>query len=223
MSETTVIIADDHPIVRQGLRTLLEADKSIRIIGEVGNGLAVADLVQQMRPDVLVLDLMMPGLSGVEVLRQVTKRSPKTSVIILSMYSSEAYVLETFKNGARGYVIKDSNLSDIILAVHEVMAGRLYLGSSFTQRAIETYTKKVLDFQLDPYETLTERERQVLHIAAEGRRDTEIARILSVSPRTAELHRTRLMKKLGLHSKSELVRYALQRGIIPPEEMGKIQ
>jgi len=219
MSKITIVLADDHPVVRQGLRALLEAEGSFQVIGETGDGLLVADLVNQLKPTVLILDLVMPGLGGLDVLRQVTQHSPGTKVIVLSMYSNEAYVLEALKNGSRGYVLKDSDSGDLLLAVHEVIAGRIFLSSPFTQRAIEAYTQKTESSTIDPYETLTEREREVLHLAAEGHRSIEIARMLSISPRTAEGHRTSLMRKLHLHNQSDLVRYALNRGLLPPEDI----
>ena len=164
---------------------------------------------------VLVVDLMMPGLSGLEVTRQVRQRSPRTHIVILSMYSNEAYVLEALRNGAAAYVLKDSTAADLVHAVREVVAGRRYLSPPLSERAIETYTEKAKSTLMDPYETLTTRERQVLHLAAEGCTNAEIGDRLSISPRTVETHRANLMRKLGLESQTDLIRYALRRGIIP--------
>jgi DNA-binding NarL/FixJ family response regulator len=166
---------------------------------------------------VIVLDLMMPGLNGLEATRQIGARSPQTRIVILSMHANEAYVLEALKNGASGYVLKDSSAAELVRAVREVMAGRRYLSPPLSERAIETYVQKALEAARDVYETLTNREREVLHLAAEGSSNAEIAVRLSLSARTVETHRAHMMHKLGLRTQTDLIRYALQRGIIPME------
>ena len=218
MSITTIVLADDHHIVRQGLRVLLEAEPDFAVAGEAADGLAVADLVERLKPDVLVLDLMMPGLNGLDVMRQVRQRSPQTRVIILSMHANEAYVLEALRNGVAGYVLKDSTASDLAQAVREATAGRRYLSPPLSERAIEAYVHKADAAPFDLYETLSGREREVLHLAAEGHNNTEIAARLCISARTVETHRANVMRKLGLHSQTDLIRYALKRGILPMEE-----
>lgn len=215
---TTIVLADDHQIVRQGLRVLLEAEPDLSIVGETGDGLEAVDLVERLQPDVLVVDLMMPGLNGLEVTRQVRKRSRQTYVVILSMHDNEAYVLEGLRNGAAGYVLKDSNSTELVQAIREVTAGRRFLSPPLSERAIETYMQKVQTGALDPYETLTTREREILHLAAEGYSYKEIGARLSISPRTAETHRANLMRKLGLSTRTDLIRYALRRGILPMED-----
>jgi two-component system response regulator NreC len=218
MSITTIVLADDHHIVRQGLRALLEAEPDFAVTGEAADGLVVAGLVERLKPDVLVLDLMMPGLNGLDVVRQVRQRSPQTRVIILSMHANEAYVLEALRNGVAGYVLKDSTASDLAQAVREAAAGRRYLSPPLSERAIEAYVHKADAAPLDLYETLSGREREVLHLAAEGYNNTEIAARLCISARTVETHRANVMRKLGLHSQTDLIRYALRRGILPMEE-----
>lgn len=215
MSMITIVLADDHPVVRQGLRVLLEAEPDFAIVGEVADGLEVAPLVERLKPNVLVLDLMLPGLNGLEVTRQVHQRTPQTRVIILSMYGNEAYVLEALRKGAAGYVLKAASGAELVRGVREVIAGRRYLSPPLSDSAIEAYVERGKTAPLDAYETLTTREREVLHLAAEGRSNTEVAARLGISARTAETHRANLMRKLGLHSQTELVRYAIQRGIIP--------
>ena len=217
MSQTTIVLADDHHIVRQGLRTLLEAEPEYAVVGEVADGLKVADLVEQLRPDVLVLDLMMPGLNGLEITRQVAQRSPKTRIVILSMHADEAYVLEALRHGATGYVLKDASTADVVQAVREVAAGRHYLSRPLSERAIEAYAQKAQAATLDLYDTLTTREREILQLAAESHSSTEIAARLGISPRTAETHRANLMRKLGLQSQTDLIRYAIRRGILSLE------
>jgi DNA-binding NarL/FixJ family response regulator len=212
------MLADDHKIVRQGLRALLEAEPDFHLVGETGDGLEAVQLAERLCPDVLVLDLMMPGLGGLEVTLQVGKRSPQTRVIILSMHADEAYVLEALRNGAAGYVLKESSADELVQAVREVVAGRRFLSSPLSERAIDAYVSKAQEVALDRYETLTAREREVLHLAAEGHTNAEIADRLSISSRTAETHRANMMRKLALRSQTDLIRYALRRGIIPMED-----
>jgi DNA-binding NarL/FixJ family response regulator len=213
-----ILLADDHPFVRAGLRALLEAQPDFRLVGEASDGLEAVRLVQRLKPDVLVLDLVMPGLHGQEVARQVRRLSPHTRVIILSMYANEAYVMEALRNGAVGYVLKESDPMDLLKAVHEVTAGRRYLSPPLSERAIDAYIRKAEATMLAPYETLTTREREVLHLAAQGYTNSEIGRRLFISPRTVETHRGNVMHKLGLRSHTDLIRYALRRGILPTED-----
>jgi DNA-binding NarL/FixJ family response regulator len=214
---TTIVLADDHPIVRQGLRTLLEAETGFQILGEAGDGLVAVQLVERLHPAVLIVDVLMPGLSGLEVTRQVSQRTPQTHVIVLSMYTNEAYVLEALRNGASGYVLKDSSITDLVQAVRDVVAGRRYLSAPLSERAIEAYVHKAQTHAPGPYEGLTTREREVLHLAAEGYTSAQIAERLFLSPRTVEAHRANLMRKLGLRTQADLTRYAIERGILRTE------
>jgi two-component system, NarL family, response regulator NreC len=216
-TSTTIVLADDHHIVRQGLRALLEVEKDLQVVGEAGDGLEAVQTVESLGPKILVLDLMMPGLNGLDVLKQIKKRSPHTQIVILSMYANEAYVLEALSNGASAYVLKDSKSADLVQAVREAAAGRRYLSPPLTARAIEVYQERAQATSLDRYDTLTAREREVLHLAAEGMTNSEIAVRLGISSRTAETHRANLMHKLDMHSQAELIRFALRRGIIPME------
>jgi len=218
MTGTTIVLADDHNVVRQGLRALLETEPDFRVVGEAGDGLGAVHLVERLQPDVLVLDLMLPGLSGLEVTRLVRQGSPQTRVLILSMHADEAYVLRALKNGAAGYALKDSSVADLVQAVREVAGGRRYLSPPLSERAIERYAQRAEGVTEDSYEQLTTREREVLHLAAEGHTNAEIGALLGISPRTAETHRANLMRKLGLKSQTDLIRYALRRGILPLED-----
>ncbi|MBI1762125.1 MAG: response regulator transcription factor [Acidobacteria bacterium] len=211
----TIVLADDHHIVRQGLRALLESEPNFRLVGETGDGLEAVRMVEKLQPQVLITDVMMPGLNGLEVTRQVHKAAPQTRIIILSMHANDAYVVEALKNGAVGYVLKDSQASDLVQAVKEVAAGRRYLSPPLSEREIELYVKKVEHAPDDPYESLTSREREVLQMVAEGRTSAEIADRLFISPRTAEGHRANVLRKLGLQNHTDLVRFALKRGILP--------
>ncbi len=214
----TIVLADDHHVVRQGLRALLETEADLRVVGEAGDGIATAQLVENLKPNILVLDLMMTGMNGLEVTRQVSKRSPKTTVVILSMHSNEGYVLEALRAGAKAYILKESSADELVRAIREVTAGRRYLGPPLSERVIDTYLRKAESSMLDPYDTLTTREREVLHLAAQGNTNAEIAAKLFISRRTAEIHRTNMMRKLELRTQTQLVRYAIQRGILPPKE-----
>lgn len=211
----TIVLADDHHVVRQGLRALLTAEADFSVVGEAGDGLEALRRVEQLKPNVLVVDVMMPGLNGLEVCRQLSKHSPMTHLVVLSMYSNEAYVLEALGNGASAYVLKDSSSADLVRAVREVAAGRRYLSPPLSDRAIEAYQEKAKAAALDKHETLTTREREVLQLSVEGHTSAEIAARLGISSRTAETHRSNLMHKLGLHTQADLIRYALRRGIIP--------
>lgn len=212
-----IVLAEDHHVVRQGLRSLLEAEPDFTIIGEAANGLETAQIVEKLQPDVLVVDLMMSGMNGIEVTRQVSKYSPKTCVVILSMYGNEAYVVEALQAGAKAYVLKESTSDELIRAVRKAATKHRYLSSPLSEQAIEAYMQKTKGNILDPYDTLTTREREVLHMAACGYSNAKIAAQLDISPRTVEVHRGNMMQKLGLRTKTELLRYALQRGILPPD------
>jgi two-component system response regulator NreC len=217
MRMTTIVLADDHHVVRQGLRSLLEAEPDFSVVGEAGDGLEATQLVERLQPDVLVLDLMMPSLNGLEVTRQVSQRSPQTHVIILSMHPNEAYVLEALRAGAAAYVLKESTSAELVRAVREAVAGRRYLSPPLSERAIEAYMQKAESAALDPFETLTAREREVLHLVAEGHTNAEIADRLFISRRTVETHRANMMRKLGLRTQTDLISYVLRRGISPME------
>lgn len=213
----SILLADDHPVVRRGLRALLEAEPDFRVAGETGDGLEAVRLVEELRPQVLVLDLMMPGVGGLEVARQVNHRFPATRVVILSMHANEAYVLEALRNGASGYVLKDAGGKELVQAVRAVVAGGRYLSPPLSEQAIAAYVEKAKSAPLDPVGELTTREREVLGLAAGGQSSADIAARLGISPRTAETHRANLMRKLGLHNQTDLVRFAIRQGILPPE------
>jgi two-component system response regulator NreC len=210
----TIVLADDHHVVRQGLRALLEIEEGFSVVGEAADGVDAAQLTERLQPDVLVLDLMMGGMDGLEVAKQVRVRSPRTAVVVLSMYDNQAYVAEALRCGARAYVLKGSTSSDLLTAIRAAVVGRLFLSPPLTERAIEEYAKMVAEVAIDPFEGLTLREREVLYLTVSGHTSTAIAARLHISPRTVETHRSNLMRKLGIHTLADLIRYALERGIV---------
>ena len=212
---TTVLLVDDHHVVRRGIRALLENEAGILVVGEAGTGVEAARLAQQLKPDVLIIDLMLADMSGLEVIRQLRKRAPATSAVVLSMYGNDCYVVEALQAGARAYVLKDSPPEELMRAVREAALGRRYLAPPLSDRAIEVYLLRSEDSRLDPYDMLTAREREVLHLAAQGMTSSETANRLCISPRTVEVHRARVMQKLCLHNRTELIHFAIRRGIIP--------
>lgn len=214
----TILLADDHPFIRRGLRTLLETEPTFSVIGEAQDGLQAVQLAESLQPSILIVDLMMPNLNGLEVLRQVSHRSPKTRMIVLSMQSAEPYVVEAFHAGAIGYILKDSAPEEVIDAIHQALINAKYLSPKLRDPLADVIAKPAESVKQDSYETLTDREREVLQMAAEGKTAPEIARQLSISHRTVELHRSRMMNKMGFHSQTELVRYAIKRGILPMED-----
>jgi DNA-binding NarL/FixJ family response regulator len=212
--ETRVLLAEDHRVVRQGLRAMLEAEPGFRVVGEAGNGIEASRLVERLRPDVLVLDLMIPGLNGLEVTRQVRKKGA-TQVVILSMHADEAYVVEALKNGAAAYVLKDSSYEELLKAIREAAAGRRYLSPPLSSAAVEAYAASSAGGIAGPYGSLSGREREVFQLAAEGHTNVDIGKKLFISSRTVEIHRAKMMRKLGLRNHADLIRYALKRGILP--------
>ncbi|MCC6189608.1 MAG: response regulator transcription factor [Anaerolineales bacterium] len=217
MNRIRIVLADDHPVVRHGVRGLLQAEPEFVVVGEATDGLETVQLVEKLQPEVLVVDLMIPGVNGLEVIRQIRQRLPLIRIVVLSMHANEPYVLEALRNGAAGYVLKDSSAGDLVLAVRQVLAGQRYLSPPLSERAVEAYLQRSRETSFDPYDALTEREREVLHLAAEGLSNPDVAARLSISPRTVETHRANLMRKLGLKTQTDLIRYALKRGILPME------
>ncbi len=209
----SIILADDHQVVRQGIRALLETESDFKIVGEVSDGIAATEIVEKEQPDVLVLDIEMKGMKGLEVARQVSQRSPKTNVIILSMHNNDDYVLEALRAGAKGYVLKESSADELVQAIRTVMTARRYLGYPLNEQVLDTYLQISKGDKADPYDILTLREREILYLVAQGSTSSDIADKLYISRRTVEVHRGSMMKKLGLHSMAQLIRYAMQRGI----------
>ncbi len=216
MGPTTIVLADDHPVFRVGLRTLLEKEQDFRVIGEAFNGIEAVRLAHRLNPDVLILDLMMPGMNGLYVTSEVKQYSPRTRVIILSMHAHEFYVRETFKRGADGYVLKDTLADEIVQAVRTVISGTRHFGELLSEFEAAALLQQPNGQPGDSYETLTSREREIFYLVAKGRKNREIAHLLGISIRTAETHRARVMHKLKLRNQTDLIQYALQKKLLPP-------
>jgi two-component system, NarL family, response regulator NreC len=215
MDPVRILLADDHEMFRQGVRALLRGEADFEVVGEAGDGLSALEMVERLKPDVLVADMTMPRLGGLELTHQTLHRSPRTRVVILTMHSAEPFVLEALEQGASAYVLKDGGVAELVRAIRETVSGRRYLSPPLSDRAVAAYAPSVGTVKPhDPYERLTLRERQVLHLAAEGLRNPAIAERLGISVRTAETHRGRVLAKLGLRSQTELVRWALRRGLV---------
>ncbi len=215
MTNVRVLVADDHTMIRSGLRHLLEREPGIEVVGEAADGREALDAVEHLLPDVVMLDIAMPKLNGIDVCRHIAAKQPKTSVIILSMHSDEAYVLKALKAGARGYLLKDSAESDIVNAVRAVSNGKAYFSPEISRMLVDDYIRQLqLRGVEDSYELLSTREREIFQLLAEGRSNKEISAMLNVSPYTVETHRGNIFEKLNLHSLPELILYAVRKGVI---------
>lgn len=205
-----VFLADDHAMVREGLAALVADAEDIDIVGQCGDGLRVVKDVLQADPDVVVLDISMPGLNGLDVCRELSRKSNGTSVLILTMHSDEQLVARALENGAGGYLLKESASEQLAEAIRRVAAGELFLGPGIPRRVME----RIGHPNHDPYEKLSTRERQVLQLIAEGKTNRQVAEILGLATKTVDTHRTRLMRKLNIHDQTSLVKFAIQQGII---------
>lgn len=207
---TRILLADDHALVRQGFRMILEQQPDMEIVGQAGNGHEAVELAEKLKPDVVIMDVAMPGLNGIEATRRISVSVPRTRVLALSMHKDSVYVREILRAGARGYLLKDSGDADLVAAVRSIAKGEGYISPAVSDAVLTDYRKHVTD----PLDLLTSREREVLQLIAEGQTNKEIATGLNLSVYTVEAHRGRIMEKLNLHSTGELVRFALRNGLI---------
>ena len=218
MTPVRVLLADDHKVVRQGLRALLQTQAGIKVVGEAGDGLEAVELAQTLRPDVVVMDIAMPRLNGIEATQQIADKAPGARVVILSMYITKQYVLRALRAGAAGYVLKQNSSAELLLAIEAVSRGESFLSPSVSREVIDEYLQRAEgDEALSEYDRLSAREREILQLIAEGHGTKEMAQLLKVSPRTVETHRANLMNKLGIHHIAGLVRFAVRVGLAPPE------
>jgi DNA-binding NarL/FixJ family response regulator len=214
-NQISIAIADDHEVVRLGLRTLLQAEADFRVVAEAADGLEAARVVERSRPDVLLLDLSMPGMGGFGVLRKVSRVAPLTRVLVMSIHSSESYAVQALRGGALGYATKDVAGGELVVAIRRVAAGHRYLAPAISERAIAAYLDVLEEAGLDVWDTLTDREQEVLQLLAEGKTNAQIAEKFFISPRTVESHRANVMRKLGLRTQTDLVVFAIRRGLLP--------
>ncbi len=208
----TVMLADDHAVVRDGLRALLEGGHDLQVIGVAGNGREAVAEAQRLRPDIVIMDIAMPELDGVEATRRIVERCPETRVLILSMYLSAEHIHRALQAGAQGYVLKESAGEEVVEAIRALRAGKRYLSHRITETVIDDYLRD--GSNLSPLDSLSLRERDVLQLVVEGRTNALIAQSLSLSPKTVETYRARIMKKLKVHDTVELVKFAMRHGLI---------
>jgi len=210
-----IVLADDHVVMRNGLRLLLERQPDFEVTGEAGDGRTTVEICEAKRPDVVVLDIAMPQLNGIEAARQISAKLPQTAVVVLSMHSDEAYVLRALKAGARAYLLKDSAEADLIAAIRAVSEGKAFFSPSISKMLMDDYVRRLGQRGVeDSYELLTTREREILQLLAEGKSNKEVASILNMSLYTVETHRGNILQKLNLHSVPELILYAVRKGVI---------
>jgi len=215
MRKIRIVLADDHKLMRSGLRVLLEQQADLTVVGEASDGREAVALVASQRPDVLVMDIGMPSLNGIEAAAQITQSNPEAAIVMLSMHSDESYVLRALKAGAKGYLLKDSAEADLIRAVRAVAEGKSFFSPAVSKVLLDDYVRKLKRSGTeDPYDLLTPREREVLQLVAEGKSNKEVAQLLNLSVYTVETHRSNIMEKLNLHGVPELILYAVRKGII---------
>ena len=215
MNPVRILLADDHTVMRNGLRLLLERQPNLKVVGEAADGRQAVALSESANPDVVIMDIGMPNLNGIEAARQIVTHNPRTAIAILSMHSDESYVIRALKAGARAYLLKDSAEADLLAAVRALSEGKSFFSPAISRILVEDYMRQ-LERQgaEDTYELLTNREREILQLLAEGRTNKEVAAMLNLSLYTVETHRTHILQKLNLHSVPELILYAVRKGII---------
>jgi two-component system, NarL family, response regulator NreC len=215
MPELRILLADDHDVVRKGLRFLLERQPGMEVVGEAKDGREAIKIAEELSPAIVVMDIAMPLLNGIEATSQIVKHNPRVGVIILSMYSDETYLVRALTAGAKAYLLKESTESDLIRAVQAVSLGRPYFSPQIAQTLLEEYMHQLQQRGLkDSYDLLTDREKEILQLLAEGKSNKEVAGLLNLSVYTVETHRNNLMQKLNLHNTAELVLYAVRKKII---------
>ena len=212
-----IILADDHTIVRHGLSKLLEAEEDMEVIAETKDGLSTVEMVKKLSPYLVIMDIGMPDLNGIDATRQIFRESSKVKILALSMHSSKNFVIQMLKAGASGYLLKECALEELITAVKSVMEGKTYLSPSITDVVVENYVRHSADDESTAFSILSQREREVLQLIAEGKTTKQVARCLHISPKTVEGHRLRIMDKLKIDNIAQLTKYAIQEGLTAPE------
>jgi len=212
-----VLLADDHTIVRKGLRSLLEGERGIEVVGEAGDGRRAVAKVEELHPDIVVMDIAMPVLNGLEATHQISRRFPEVKVVILTIHDTQQYILHTLRAGASGYVVKRAAPAELVTAIQAAYRGDRFLSPLVSRKIIEEYIRLArATGEVDSYGRLTDREREVLQLIAEGHSSPEIAELLHISVKTVATHRAHLMDKLDIHSTAQLTQYAIREGVISP-------
>lgn len=219
MNKIRVLIADDHGIVRAGIRSLLEAYPDIEVVGEASSGWEAIEQAMRLEPDVVLMDIAMGDLSGMEATREIKEQAPRVKVLALTMHDREEYFFAMLKAGALGYVLKESGPDELIAAIRAVHQGEAFLSPAVTKAVLEDYLERRAEGATSRYNQLTLREKEVLRLVAEGKTTQQIADLLHLSPKTVEKHRSSMMHKLGLHNLSELIKYAIRKGLIEVDEI----
>jgi two-component system response regulator NreC len=215
MNRIKILLADDHVLIRRGIRALLERRDEFEVVAEAGDGRQAVELSEIHSPDVVVIDIAMPNLNGIEAARQIALKAPHTAIVILSMHSDESYVLRALRAGARGYLLKDSPESDLINAILAVHGGKAFFSPAISKMLVEDYMRQLQHRGSDDsYELLTTREREILQLLAEGKSNKDAATLLNLSLHTVETHRSNILQKLNLHGTPELMLYAIRKGVI---------
>lgn len=218
MSKIRVLIADDHAILREGIRALLRLSEDIEVVGEAADGVEAIERCRRLTPDVVLMDIAMPGLGGLEATLEIRKESPQTRILVLTQYEDREYIRRFLKAGVVGYVLKKAAASELVSAIRAAHRGGLVLDPAVAREVVQESTRGAPAGAVDPYETLTVREKQVLKLIAEGRSNKDAAQLLGISVKTAMSHRERVMEKLDLHSRTDLIRFALKKGVITSSE-----
>lgn len=216
-SRIRLVCIDDHPLFRSGLKSLFAAEADIEVVGEADNGTDGLNIIGQAQPDIVLLDIGIPGISGLEVCRQIRQRYPSVKVIMLTMHRERAHLLKAFHAGARGFVLKQGGVDELLLGIRAVHTGKKYICSDLAESVLERFTKKPAEKTEDDRAELSDREAEIVRLVCQGWDNQRIAEALYISPATVKTHRARIMRKLGIHSSTELVKYALKTGIIELE------
>lgn len=213
--KSRIVIAEDHTILREGLRSLLIADPDFDVVGEAGDGRAAVRCAESLSPDLVLMDLSMPRMNGLEAIKDIKKLNPKIKIVVLTVHKTEEYILATLQAGADGYVLKDASHSELLMALRNVSIGKRYLSPGISEQVIEGYLQGRQDSKpLSSWDTLTQREREILKLIAEGYKNKEVADYLCISPKTVEKHRANLMRKLDLHNAAALTALAMEKGLV---------
>ena len=214
MEKIKVFVADDHTILRQGIKALLDNQGGIEVIGEAKDGREAIKIIEEVLPDVILMDIAMPGLNGLEATRRIKKKFPKMKVLVLTMYTNEEYIFQILNAGANGYLVKETAFQDLISAIRAVYRGEAFMSPSISKKVINNYIKRARGDKKKVHDILTTREREILQLIAEGNSNKRIAEALFISPKTAETHRTHIMDKLNIHDRAGLIKYAIRKGIV---------